>query len=406
MAHFLESLKMASETLMSNKLRSGLTMLGIVIGNAATIATIGIGQGAQKLAAEQFESLGPNVLFVVPGSEQERRTQFNLPKTLVLDDAEAIAQQVPTVRDVAPQLNQTAIMSYRDRNLNESVIGTTPSFLSVRSFEIDKGRFINDIDLKRNKRVVVLGPELADRFFVDRQPIGKRIRILETTFEVVGVTKAKGSFLGDNQDNKAYIPLTTMSNQIIGETSPYGLELSFITVAARNQESIRAARFQIENLLRLRHQITDKDDFGVQTQQDILDVIGTITTGLTVMLAAIAGISLIVGGIGVMNIMLVSVAERTSEIGLRKAVGARKEDILAQFLIEAVIVSAAGGILGILIGAGGVSLIGMLSPLKPVVSPIAVFVSVGVSGAIGLFFGVVPAQRAAQLDPIVALRSI
>jgi putative ABC transport system permease protein len=380
--------------------------LGIVIGNAATIATIGIGQGAQKLAAEQFESLGPNVLFVVPGSEQERRTQFNLPKTLVLDDAEAIAQQVPTVRDVAPQLNQTAIMSYRDRNLNESVIGTTPSFLSVRSFEIDKGRFINDIDLKRNKRVVVLGPELADRFFVDRQPIGKRIRILETTFEVVGVTKAKGSFLGDNQDNKAYIPLTTMSNQIIGETSPYGLELSFITVAARNQESIRAARFQIENLLRLRHQITDKDDFGVQTQQDILDVIGTITTGLTVMLAAIAGISLIVGGIGVMNIMLVSVAERTSEIGLRKAVGARKEDILAQFLIEAVIVSAAGGILGILIGAGGVSLIGMLSPLKPVVSPIAVFVSVGVSGAIGLFFGVVPAQRAAQLDPIVALRSI
>jgi putative ABC transport system permease protein len=405
MALFLESLKMASETLMSNKLRSGLTMLGIAIGNASVIGTIGIGQGAQKLAAEQFESLGPNILFVVPGSEQERRTQFNLPKTLVLDDAEAIAQQVPTVKDVAPQLNQTAVMNYRDRNVNESVIGTTPSFLSVRSFEVAKGRFINEIDLKRNKRVVVLGPELADRFFVDRKPIGKRIRILETTFEVVGVTKAKGSFLGDNQDDKAYIPLTTMSNQIIGETSPYGLELSFISVAAKNQNSIRAARFQIENLLRLRHQITDKDDFGVQTQQDILDIVGTITSGLTVMLASIAGISLLVGGIGVMNIMLVSVVERTSEIGLRKAIGARKEDILTQFLIEAVIVSIAGGILGISIGAGGVALVGMLSPLKPVVSPIAVLIAVGVSGAIGLFFGVVPAQRAAQLDPIVALRS-
>nr|WP_254658024.1 ABC transporter permease [Pleurocapsa sp. PCC 7327] len=397
---------MASSTLVANKLRSGLTMLGIVIGNASVIAMIGVGQGAQKLAAEQFESLGPNVLFVVPGSEQARRTQFNLPKTLVLADAEAIATQVPTVKAVAPQINQTAVMSYRDRNANDTVIGTTPAFLSVRSFKIDRGRFINEIDIKRNTRVVVLGSELSEKLFGDRDPIGKRIRIRNVTFEVIGLMKAKGSFIGDNQDRKAFIPLTTMANQIVGQTSPYGLEVSWINVTAKDEQSIRAAKFQIENLLRLRHKITDEDDFGVQTQKDILTIVGTITTGLTFLLAAIAGISLIVGGIGVMNIMLVSVTERTQEIGLRKAIGAREGDILVQFLIEAVIVSAAGGILGILIGIGAVTLTGAVSPLKPSVSPTAILLSVGVSGGIGLFFGVVPAQRAAKLDPIVALRSI
>jgi putative ABC transport system permease protein len=407
MTNLIESLKMASTTLVANKLRSSLTMLGIVIGNASVIAMIGIGQGAQKLAEEQFEALGPNVLFVVPGSEESRRTQFDLPRTLVLADAQAIATQVPTAKDVAAQINQTAIMSYRDRNVNDSVIGTTPTFLSVRSFEVERGRFLNDVDIKRNKRVVVLGPELAEKLFPNQNPINKRIRIKNLSFEVVGVTKAKGSFLGDNQDRKAFIPITTMANQVVGQTSPYGLEVSWINVTVKDENSIRAAKFQIENLLRLRHQIEDEqdDDFGVQTQQDILTIVGTVTSGLTVLLAAIAGISLIVGGIGVMNIMLVSVTERTQEIGLRKAVGAQEKDILIQFLIEAVIVSAAGGILGILIGVGGIILVGAVSPLAPSVSPIAITISVGVSGAIGLFFGVFPAQRAAKLDPIVALRS-
>ncbi|MCU0533304.1 MAG: ABC transporter permease [Hydrococcus sp. Prado102] len=407
MTNFIESLKMASTTLVANKLRSSLTMLGIVIGNASVIAMIGIGQGAQKLAEEQFEALGPNVLFVVPGSEESRRTQFDIPKTLVLEDALAIATQVPTAKEVAAQINQTTIMSYRDRNVNDSVIGTTPTFLSVRSFEIERGRFLNEVDLKRNKRVVVLGPELADKLFPNQNPIGKRIRIKNISFEVVGVTVAKGSFLGDNQDRKAFIPLTTMANQIVGQTSPYGLEVSWINVTVKDENSIRAAKFQIENLLRLRHQIEDEedDDFGVQTQQDILTIVGTVTSGLTVLLAAIAGISLIVGGIGVMNIMLVSVTERTQEIGLRKAIGAQEKDILTQFLIEAVIVSALGGILGILIGVGGIIIVGAVSPLVPSVSPIAIAISVGVSGGIGLFFGVFPAQRAAKLDPIVALRS-
>ncbi|NJO93822.1 MAG: ABC transporter permease, partial [Hydrococcus sp. RM1_1_31] len=253
--NIFESLKMASSTLVSNKLRSSLTMLGIVIGNASVIATIGIGQGAQKLAEEQFEALGPNVMFVVPGSEESRRTQFDMPKTLVLEDARAIAAQVPTISEVAPQINQTAVITYRDRNVNESVIGTTPEFLKVRSFAIDKGRFINQIDLKRNTRVVVLGAELAEKFFPNQNPIGKQLRIKNTNFETVGVLKAKGSFLGDNQDKKAFIPLTTMANRIVGQTSPYGLEVSWINVTAKNEASIRAAKFQIENLLRLRHKI-------------------------------------------------------------------------------------------------------------------------------------------------------
>nr|WP_199302721.1 ABC transporter permease [Oscillatoria sp. FACHB-1406] len=396
---------MATTTLANNKLRSVLTMLGIIIGNASTIATIGIGQGAQRLAAEQFESLGPNVLFVVPGSEEERRTTFDIPKTLVLADSDAIASQVPTVKEVAPQITLSQIISYRSRNTNQTIIGATPTFLSVRSFEIASGRFINDSDLQRNNRVVVLGSEIAKKFFSSEEPIGKRIRIKNIGFEVIGVMKAKGSFLGNNQDDTAYIPLSTMSSQVVGRTSPYGTEVSFINVSAKDEKSVRAARFQIENLLRLRHKITGKDDFGVRTQKDILTIVNTVTSGLTVMLAAVSGISLLVGGIGVMNIMLVSVTERTQEIGLRKAVGAQESEILTQFLIEAVILSAAGGLLGTLLGVSGTLLVGAISPLKAGISPAAIILAVSISGGIGLFFGVFPARRAAKLDPIVALRT-
>lgn len=404
--NLIESLKMASTTLVANKLRSSLTMLGIVIGNASVIAMVGVGQGAQKLAAEQFESLGPNVLFIVPGSQEERRTSFDLPKTLVWEDAKAIATQVPTVVEVAPQISANQLITYRSRNTNKSVIGTTPEFLTVRSFDVARGRFINNIDLQRNNRVVVLGPEIAQRLFGQDDPVGKQIRIKNSGFEVIGVMAAKGSFLGTNQDETVYIPLTTMANQIVGRTSPYGTEVSFISVSALNENSVRAAKFQIENLLRLRHKITDKDDFGVQTQKDILNIVGTITGALTFLLAAIAGISLLVGGIGVMNIMLVSVTERTQEIGLRKAVGAKKHDILVQFLIEATILSATGGVVGTVIGISAILAVGAFSPLSPVVSPAAIIIAVSVSGGIGLFFGVFPAQRAAKLDPIVALRSI
>ena len=402
----VESTKMAATTLVANKLRSSLTMLGIIIGNASVIAMVGIGQGAQKLASDQFKSLGPNVLFIVPGSQKARSATFNLPKTLVLEDAKAIATQVPSVKEVAPQINSRLPVTYRNKNTNTAITGTTIEFLSVRSFDVARGRFITNLDLQRNNQVVALGADLAQRLFGNSDPVGQTIRIKNISFQVIGVMEAKGAFLGDNQDDTAFIPLTTMANRIVGRTSPYGLELTFISVSAKNQDSIGAAQFQIENLLRLRHKITDEDDFTVRTQKDILKIVGTITGALTLLLAAIAAISLLVGGIGVMNIMLVSVTERTQEIGLRKAIGAQERDILIQFLIEAVILSALGGIVGTALGISVIQVVAMVSPLKAGVSPVAILLAVSVSGCIGLFFGVVPARRAAKLDPIVALRSV
>ena len=400
-----ESVKMAVTTLTANRLRSTLTMLGIIIGNASVITMVGVGQGVQKLAAQQFGSLGPNVLFVVPGNRNTRRTALDQPKTLVLSDAEAIATQVPTVAAVAPQISNRQIATYRGQNTYTSVIGTTPAYLSVRSFDVAKGRFLTDLDLKRDALVTTLGSDLAQRLFGDSDPIGQQVRMKNLSFQVIGVMAAKGASLGSNQDDAAFIPITTMGNRLVGKTSPYGLQLTFIALSAKNPESIDAAQFQITNLLRLRHKLPGEDDFTVDSQKSILGVVSTITVGLTLLLAAIAGISLVVGGIGIMNIMLVSVTERTQEIGLRKALGATQQDILIQFLIEAVILSAAGGLLGTALGVGGILLIGAVTPLQAAVSPLVIAVAVGVSGGIGLFFGVVPARRAAQLDPIVALRS-
>jgi len=397
---------MATSTLVANKMRSSLTMLGIIIGNASVIAMVGVGQGAKNLASEQFESLGPNVLFVSPGSREERRTTFGTPKTLVWEDAIAIAEQVPSVDSVAPQVSANQLITSGNSNANEQVVGTTPEYLQVRSFAVDRGRFFSNVDLKRNQRVVVLGSEIAEEFFNGQDPLGKKIRVKNVNLEIIGVLESKGAFLGSNQDRSLYVPLTTMVSQVVGDNSPYGTGISFISVAAKDENSIRAAKVQIENLLRLRHNVADKDDFSVSTQKDVLEIVGTITSGLTVLLAATAGISLLVGGIGVMNIMLVAVTERTKEIGLRKAIGAKSTDILWQFLIEATILSAAGGAIGTVVGITGIAIVGAVSPLAPTVSPVAIVLAVGVSGGIGLFFGVFPARAAAKLDPIVALRSI
>lgn len=396
---------MASRTLVANKLRSSLTMLGIIIGNASVIVMVGVGQGAQKLASEQFENLGPNVLFVVPGSRETQNTSLDFPRTLVLADAEAIANQVPSVAAVAPQRQNRQFITYRNKNLQTLVVGTTPEFMAVRSFELDRGRFITDLDVKRNNQVVAIGSDIADRVFGSTDPIGESLRVKGVSFQVVGVMKRKGAFMGVNQDDAIYVPITTMVNRVTGRTSPYGLDLTFISISAVNEASVPAAQFQITNLLRLRHQITTEDDFTVESQKDILQIVGAITGALTIMLAAIAGISLVVGGIGIMNIMLVSVTERTQEIGLRKAIGASEQDILIQFMIEAVILSLAGGLVGTSIGVSGIILVATFTPLKAGISIGAIALATGVSGAIGLFFGVLPAQRAAQLDPIVALRT-
>lgn len=401
----VESIKMAATTLVANKLRSSLTMLGIIIGNASVIAMIGIGEGAQKYVAKELESLGPNVLFVIPGNRETQRVSLDVPKTLVLEDAKAIASQVPTVQAVASEANSRQLVTYRNKNTNVNIIGTTPGFLPVRQFDVGRGRFLTELDIKRSNQVAVLGADLAQRLFDNTDPVGQQLRVKNVSFQVIGVLAAKGSNLGVDYDDAVLIPLTTMANRIAGRTSPYGIELTYLVAAAKDADSVQAAEFQITNLLRLRHKLTGEDDFTIRSQKDALETVGKITGALTVMLTAIAGISLFVGGIGVMNIMLVSVTERTQEIGLRKAIGAREQDILIQFMIEAVILSAAGGVLGTLVGVGGSLLVGALTPLQAGVSPSAIVLAVGVSGGIGLFFGVVPARRAAKLDPIVALRS-
>ena len=341
-----ETIGMALGALGANRLRSLLTMVGIVIGNASVITLVGVGQGAQNLAKDQLSSLGANVLFVVPGNNDTRRRGISNPKTLVLADAEAIAEQVPSVAKVAPQITTSQTVRAGNLSATVTVTGITPEFLSVRRFDMAQGRFFSEEDLKAARTVTVLGPDLAERLLPEGSPIGRSVRIKNQSFQVIGIMASKGAFLGQNQDDAAYVPLSTMVNRLSGRDPTYGTSLSFISVEARDPESISAARFQITNLLRQRHRILREDDFAVRSQKDALSIVGTITGGLTLMLAAIGGISLLVGGIGIMNIMLVSVSERTQEIGLRKAVGARSGDVLLQFLVEALVVSSLGGLLG------------------------------------------------------------
>ena len=401
-----ETVGMALSTLRSNRLRSLLTMLGIVIGNASVITLVGVGRGAQNLAEGQLSNLGANVLFVVPGSNDTRRQGIDFPKNLVLEDAVAIGEQVPSVKRVAPQITLSGVVQAGGLSSSTSILGVTAEFLPVRQFEMAQGRFFTASDLNGARNVTVVGPDLGTKMFPGKAPVGRQLRIRNQLFEVIGVLEPKGAVFGQNQDENAYVPLSTMVSKLSGRDPTYGVSLNFISVEARDEQSTGAASFQITNLLRQRHRILREDDFAVRSQKDALTIVSTITGGLTLMLAAIGAVSLLVGGIGIMNIMLVSVSERTEEIGLRKALGARSGDVLLQFLVESLVLASLGGVIGSAVGIGTVAVVGVLTPLPASIGAATVLVTVGLSGSIGLFFGVVPARRAARLDPIVALRSL
>ncbi|SAY38616.1 Cell division protein FtsX [Candidatus Synechococcus spongiarum] len=392
---------MAWSALRASRLRSLLTILSMVIGNASVITLVGIGQGTQRLASENLDSLGTNVLFVVPGDG--RRSSTARPRTLVLEDAEAIASQAPSVRRVAPQISSNQVVQVEGRSTSVPVYGVTPEFLLVRQFDMERGRFITQADVDGSRSVVALGSTLASKLSPNADPLGQRIRIGNNSFAVIGVMEEKGSFLGENRDEVAYVPLGTMVNRVTGRDPTYGVSLTVISVEANGPGSVNAANFQITNLLQQRHKM---NDFTVRTQKEATAIVNTITGGLTILLGSVGGISLLVGGVGIMNIMLVAVSERTAEVGLRKALGARRRDVLLQFLIEAAVLASMGGVIGSGLGLGAVAVAAAVTPLPAFVGPGTVLLTVAVSGGIGVFFGVVPARRAARLDPIVALRGL
>ncbi len=396
----LESIKMAFRTLTANKLRSTLTVLGIVIGNASVVSMIGIGQGAQTFTQTKVESLGSNLLYVFMGGQQIEADTDEVPQ-LLLSEADAIAAQAPAVKVVSPMISANLTLNYQGRTRKAMVQGVTPGFLLARNMRVPQGRFWRMAEQAQNTAVVVLGAELAQKLFDRANPIGQDVQIGNRSFQVIGVLERKGAFLGVNPDADAHIPITIMANQLVGRRVPGGVAIDQMEISAKNRESIRAAAFQVTNILTRLH---GKQDFSVIANKSVQDLLGQITGALSIMLSAISAVSLLVGGIGIMNIMLVSVTERTQEIGLRKAIGAPEQAILQQFLIEAVILSIAGGIIGIGIGVGGATLIGIVTPLKPTVPLSAIVLATGVSGGIGLIFGVVPAHQAAKLDPIIALR--
>ncbi len=405
--NYMQSFIEASESLLANKMRSGLTVLGIIIGVAAVIAVLAIGNGTQASILGEIQGVGTNLLFVTPGGAEE----VTNPKPLTLSDADALADpfSAPSIEGVAPVLNGRVEVTFAGESKSTPVIGVTPDYESVRNVGLSEGVFFTQTDLSGRSSIVLLGTEVAKELF-DRKYglVGEKVRIEGQPFRVIGVLEEKGGSAMGSEDDQILVPMTTAQTRLLQRSTPNAVDV--IYVQAVDSDAVPQASLEISQILSARHRTAiGAEDFSVLTQQDFLDLASTITGVLTIFLGGIAAISLLVGGIGIMNIMMVSVVERTREIGLRKALGARRVDILSQFLIESSLLSLLGGFIGILLG-WALSMIveqiaaGSGTPIIPVMSLDAVLLAVLFSAAIGIFFGLYPANRASTLEPVEALR--
>ena len=397
---FVSLIKTAWSSIGSNRLRTMLTLLGIIIGVSAVIALMSVGKGAQESITSRIESLGTNLLFVRSANGGE----------ITLDDALALADPVfaPSVLKVAPEVQSNTVAVFGEQEHNVPIFGVTSDFAEIRNFTIASGEFISPAHVFGKNNVVVLGSQAKEDLFGVREPIGSEILISRIPFSVVGVLASKGASALGNEDNRLLIPISTAHHKVIRNLNLKG-DIPVTTINVKATEGlIGIAAEEVTTILRLRHRVIDEDDFTVASQQAVIDTLAETTATLTIFLGAVAGISLIVGGIGIMNIMLVSVTERTKEIGIRKAMGATRRDILSQFVIEAVLISLVGGLLGVAFGVLASQLLNGLplagTQVSTVLSGDIAVLALVVSAAIGLFFGIYPASRAAKLHPIEALR--
>jgi putative ABC transport system permease protein len=399
-----ESVQVALEGLAANKMRAALTMLGVVIGVGAVITMLALARGAQEQTMQRIQQMGTNLLLVFPGFSHSGpvRGGMGSSQVLTLDDVEAIQQECPTIIAAVPEVQTNAQVKYLNQNTNTTILGTTPEFLSVRNYQIADGRMFTTEEVKGNRRVAVIGPTTATTLFGEVSPVGQLLRIRGSQFEIIGLMRAKGAMGGFNDpDDQLVIPVSTAMRRIIGTQN-----IRSISAQTRSLDVMAQATQEMDDVLSRRHRTPEGEDkpFMIRNQAEITQMAEETSRVFTLLLAGIASVSLLVGGIGIMNIMLVSVTERTREIGIRMALGARRRDIRRQFLIEAMVLSLLGGAIGVLVGMTGAALMSRMSEWQTSVSLASIGLSFGFAALVGIFFGYYPALQASRLNPIDALR--
>jgi putative ABC transport system permease protein len=404
--NLLAIIKVAVRALNRNKLRTALTMLGIIIGVGAVIALVSIGQGAQSMVQDQINGMGTNMMFIMPGNVMFGGASMGAgaASTLTEEDVQAMVKEIPTIAAASPMTRSSGQLVFGNQNWFVQIQGANEKFPLIRNWKVDRGEFFTDQDVRSSERVMVLGKTVADKLFGGLDPIGQLIRVRNLPFRIIGVLAAKGqSMVGQDQDDTAVVPYTTVQKKLLGQQIP---SISQAMISSISPEASSVTEKQVTELLRQRHKIQpgQTDDFMVRNMTDVAQTSAQITTLMTILLGSIAAISLIVGGIGIMNIMLVSVTERTREIGIRMAVGARPNYIRLQFLTESLVLSLVGGLIGVLIGGTLAAVVAKFLGWPTLVSAASVLISFAFATAIGIFFGYYPAHKAAALDPIEALR--